>query len=901
MNKKLKNSIIAIGIILIVYLNYYKPEKGLGVIKNVIETTNVVYDTDGYHIEAGRQIDDMDLDTTKFERATAKYEDMTLSGNKAFIDAGKNLFLEENIVGDNGKGWKIFSNKLNYNQYKDLLVSNDGIKAINELENVILEGNELITNKKFDVINIKKQVKMSNDKFLIEGDNGVYQEKKKIFTLTGNGKFKNINPEENSFSGEFKNGKYYIDKNKIEIRNGFTGYYGKGVIQGKNLDYNNLKETFIANDNPVITIDGYIINSQKIQKIRPEREIDIIGKVNGTNGDIKFVGDNGIYKIDEKIIELNGNVEITNAKGEKIIGDSAIYNVESKIGYFTSKKDKVVYTYEDRKATSKNFVYNFDKEEMELKEGYIYEDKDYISIGQQMNYNNITKIGDIILGNVISKVNNNKIEAEKIIFDTQKKDYYTIGKVKATNKTNILKTDKLEYYTSKDRGAIPNDFTIENLEDKSIITSKNVEYIISKNEIQTDEVFNYETLTSTFTGKGLTYNLTSELGYILNEVKYVSKDTENIITGDTGEFKKDEFLKIKNNVKLLTEKEEFLTSEANYKLKEEVIKFDNNITFKTKDNKFNGLVENGILRNKEKIFTGNKFSGTSDKNEKITSNNLEYLMEEKILKLKGNVLVYNEESKLKGNEVIYNTQQNTIFATGNVSIDHQNNIKMLADNILSNTITRDISGEKISIKTATEEIKADKFSGNSDKLIFNFVDNVKGKIVTMDKGKKVVTDLSGKSLKTYFRLKSGKYEVQKIIGKKDTIISRDKQNIKSDDIEYDFIKGNIIARKNNKIYAETEKNKTLILGENISGNIKEEKLNLNSKTTIENIDNKGEKTILIGDRGILNNINQTLELIGNVKIENSQLIFNSDRAIYNRNTQKIKAYGKSNINYKTNK
>lgn len=901
MNKKIKNSIIAIGIILIVYLNYYKPEKGLGVIKNVIETTNVVYDTDGYHIKAEKQIDDMDLDTTKFEKATAKYEDMTLSGNKAFIDAGKNLFLEENIFGDNGKGWKIFSNKLNYNQYKDLLVSNEGIKAINELENIILEGKELVTNKKFDVINIKNQVKMSNDKFLLEGDKGIYQENKKIFTLTGNGKFKNINQEKDSFSGEFKNGKYYTDKKKIEIRNGFVGYYENGVIKGKNLDYNSEKETFVANENPVITIDGYIINSRKIQKLRPEKEIDIIGKVYGTNGDIKFIGDRGIYKINEKIIELKGNVEVTNAKGEKISGDSAIYNIESKIGYFTSYKNKVVYTYEDKKVSSKNFVYNFDKEEMELKDGYIYEDKDYISVGQQMNYNNLTKTGDIIVGNIISKENNNKIEADKIIFDTQKKDYYAIGRVKANNKSNILKTDKLEYYTSKDRGAIPNEFTIENIEDKSIIKSKNMEYIISKNEIQTEEIFNYETLTNIFTGRGLKYNLTTELGYILKDVKYTNKESKNIILGDNGEFKKDEFIKIKNNVKLLTEKEEFLTSEANYNLKEDFIKFDNNIKFKTKDNKFNGLVENGVLKNKEKIFIGNKFNGISNKKEKISSKKLEYLMEEKILKLKGNVLVYNEESKLKGNEVIYNTQQNTVFAVGNVSIDHQNNIKMLADNILSNTITKDISGEKINIKTTTEEITADKFSGNANKLIFDFIDNVKGKVITTDKGEKVITNLSGKNLRTYFRLKNKKYEVQKLIGKKDTIISREKQNIKSDDIEYDFIKGNIIARKNNKIYSETEKNKTLILGENISGNIKEEKLNLNSKTIIENIDNKGEKTILIGDRGVLNNINQTVELIGNVNMENSQFIFNSDRAIYNRNTQKIKAYGKSNINYKIKK
>lgn len=898
MNKKrIRNSILFVGIILLGYLNYYKEEDGFGVIPNVIETTNVVYDTSGYHIEAEKQIDDMDLDTTKFEKATAKYDEMTLSGNKVFLDAGKNLFLEENIVGDNGAGWKMYSEAMSYNQYKDQLTSKKGMKAVNEAENLTLEGKEIVTNKKFDVIDISKDVILSNDRIKISGDKGNYKDKTKQFVLTGNGKFESLGAEK--ISGEFNQGKYYTDKDKIELRYGYTGYYDDAIIKGKSLDYNNANQTFISRNNPVIQIDGYTINSREIKKLRPENEIDIVGKVSGTNGDIRFSGDYGVYKMDEKILYLNGNVIIANSKGEKITGDLVRYNFETKIADLSNKGKDVVYTYETRKVTTKKMVYDFNKENMLLNDGYVFEDNEYRSIGKNMKYDNISKIGNIQEGKVFVKATGENLKANEINFDTIKKDYTAIGDVKIDSKNSIVTTDKVEYFTSQDKGIIPNSFEMKNKKDGSIINGKNAIYTISKNQVTSEEEFSYKNKDSYLSGKGILYDLTTEEGKILSAVNYKDSKSGNNVTGDKAVFKKENYLNIKENVKLTTKSEEMTTTEANYNFKKDIVDIPNKIEFKSLDGSFKGNLVNGKLYNSKKLFIGNKLSGISNKGENIVADKLEYSLNEKKAKLKNNVVVTNTDSKLSGNEVIYDTKKNEVFAVGNVKMNYQSNTKLTGENILLNNLTKDVSGEKIHMVTdKNEQISSNKFKGNLDKMMFRFLDNVNGSFMTKDEKGQIPTTLKGEDVTLTFTQDKGKNKVHRVAGKKGTTITREDQNIKSDDIVYNFLKGTVVANKNNRIYMNDNKNRTTILGEKMEGNLNEEKLYLKSKTTIESYNEKNEKTTLIGNSGVVDNKQETVELKENVKMENNQFIFSADRIIYNKKTQKVKAFGNTKIDYK---
>ena len=898
MNKKrIRNSILFVGIILLGYLNYYKEEDGFGVIPNVIETTNVVYDTSGYHIEAEKQIDDMDLDTTKFEKATAKYDEMTLSGNKVFLDAGKNLFLEENIVGDNGAGWKMYSEAMSYNQYKDQLTSNKGMKAVNEAENLTLEGKEIVTNKKFDVIDISKDVILSNDRIKISGDKGNYKDKTKQFVLTGNGKFESLGAEK--FSGEFNQGKYYTDKDKIELRYGYTGYYDDAIIKGKSLDYNNANQTFISRNNPVIQIDGYTINSSEIKKLRPENEIDIVGKVSGTNGDIRFSGDYGVYKMDEKILYLNGNVVIANSKGEKITGDLVRYNFETKIADLSNKGKDVVYTYETRKVTTKKMVYDFNKENMLLNDGYVFEDNEYRSVGKNMKYDNISKIGNIQEGKVFVKATGENLKANEINFDTTKKDYTAIGDVRIDSKNSIVTTDKVEYFTSQDKGIIPNNFVMKNKKDGSIINGKNAIYTISKKQVTSEEEFNYKNKDSYLSGKGILYDLTTEEGEILSAVNYKDSKSGNNVTGDKAVFKKESYLNIKENVKLTTKSEEMTTTEANYSFKKDIVDIPNKIEFRALDGSFKGNLVNGKLYNSKELFVGNKLSGVSDKGENIVADNLEYSLNEKKAKLKNNVIVTNTDSRLSGNEVIYDTKKNEVFAVGNVKMNYQSNTKLTGENILLNNLTKDVSGEKIHMVTdKNEQISSNKFKGNLDKMMFRFLDNVSGSFMTKDEKGQIPTTLKGEDVTLTFTQDKGKNKVHRVAGKKGTTITREEQNIKSDDIVYNFLKGTVVANKNNRIYMNDDKNRTTILGEKMEGNLNEEKLYLKSKTTIESYNEKNEKTTLVGNSGVVDNKQETVELKENVKMENNQFIFSADRIIYNKKTQKVKAFGNTKIDYK---
>lgn len=901
MNKKrIRNSILFVGIILLGYLNYYKEEDGFGVIPNVIETTNVVYDTSGYHIEAQKQIDDMDLDTTKFEKATAKYDEMTLSGNKVFLDAGKNLFLEENIVGDNGAGWKMYSEAMSYNQYKDQLTSNKGMKAINEVENLILEGKEIVTNKKFDVIDISKDVTLSNDRIKISGDKGNYKDKTKQFILTGNGKFESLGAEK--FSGEFNQGKYYTDKDKIELRYGYTGYYDDAIIKGKSLDYNNANQTFIAKDNPVIHLDGYTINSREIKKIRPEKEIDIVGKVSGTNGDVRFSGDYGVYKMDEKILYLDGNVVIANSKGEKITGDLVRYNFETKIADLSNRGKDVVYTYENRKVTTKKMVYDFNKENMLLNDGYVFEDNEYRSIGKNMKYDNISKIGNIQDGKVFVKATGENLKAREINFDTNKKDYAAVGDVRIDTENNILTTENIDYLTSKDKGIIPNTFVMKNKKDGSVINGKNAIYIISKNQVTSEEEFEYIKENSYLSGKGVEYDLTTEEGKILSAVNYKDSKSGNIVTGDRAVFKKENYLNIKDNVKLTTKSEEMTTTEANYSFKKDIVDIPNAIEFRALDESFKGNLINGKLYNSKKLFIGNKLSGVSNKGENIVADKLEYSLNEKKAKLKENVVITNTDSKLSGNEVIYDTKKNEVFAVGNVKMNYQSNIDLKGENLLVNNITKDVSGEKIDVLTTKKEkLSSDRFKGNLNTMAFRLIENVKGEFISKDEkqNKDILTKLSGNDITiSMAKDKNGGTKVQRIQGKKNTIITREGQNIKSDNIDYNSLTGKVVANKNNKIYVENNKDKTTVLSEKIEGNLNEEKLYFKAKTTIESYNEKNEKTTLIGDTGVVDNKQETIELKENVKMENNQFIFSADRIIYNKKTQKVKAFGNTKIDYK---
>ncbi len=397
MKKKILYPVIFAVVIVLGYLNYFREEPGIKEVEEVVETTNVAYETSGYFIEAAKQFDDLKTNNTNFEKASAKFKDMVLSGENVLLDSARNLFLKNNIVGKSGEEWEFFTEKLDYDQLKDAVTSDAGVKAVNKLENIIIKGKNFKTNSKFDFIDLAENVEIingdtelfgdigrvkavnkleniiikgknfkTNSKFdfidlaenveIINGDTelfgdiGKYTAENKIITLSNNGKYKTKNKDGKEISGTFKNGKYDSDKKLLELYNSFTiNYDGITVIVTK-MWYNDLNKGFLIPDNPVITAGGYEIFPKEIKNPDGDNIIDIVGEITGTNGETSFRGDKGYYNTDEKKLYVEGNILITSKAGERIEAEKMIYDTNTKDADFIGKDNKVIYTFNDRKA-----------------------------------------------------------------------------------------------------------------------------------------------------------------------------------------------------------------------------------------------------------------------------------------------------------------------------------------------------------------------------------------------------------------------------------------------------------------------------------------------------------------------------------------------------------------------
>ena len=102
MKKKILYPVIFAVVIVLGYLNYFREEPIIKEVEEIVETTDVAYETSGYFIEAQKQFDNLKSNDTTFEKASAKYQDMVLSGDNVLLDAARNLFLKNNIV----KKWR---------------------------------------------------------------------------------------------------------------------------------------------------------------------------------------------------------------------------------------------------------------------------------------------------------------------------------------------------------------------------------------------------------------------------------------------------------------------------------------------------------------------------------------------------------------------------------------------------------------------------------------------------------------------------------------------------------------------------------------------------------------------------------------------------------------------------
>jgi len=165
-------------------------------------------------------------------------------------------------------------------------------------------------------------------------------------------------------------------------------------------------------------------------------------------------------------------------------------------------------------------------------------------------------------------------------------------------------------------------------------------------------------------------------------------------------------------------------------------------------------------------------------------------------------------------------------------------------------------------------------------------------------GKVIPVTYVGDFVRIYFKKENGSYKAVRIEGRDNSVIIRDGQKIYSDYVEMDLSRNVVYAGKNNKVMLDDANGKTTIIGDILTGNTATNIMEARGDVLITNKGQDGKTTTLKGQEGILDNNNNTIEMIKEVTAENDELILNADRAVYNKTTNKVKASGRVLVNYK---
>lgn len=292
------------------------------------------------------------------------------------------------------------------------------------------------------------------------------------------------------------------------------------------------------------------------------------------------------------------------------------------------------------------------------------------------------------------------------------------------------------------------------------------------------------------------------------------------------------------------------------------------------------------------------------KNETISSNKAVYYTDKDTLNLTGNVKISDSNSVITSEDMDYNTKTRKAVSNTPFKLIYDKTFTVTGNDGVAEMASEKITGNTIKIVSdKNEEFYADKIDGNMKEMRFDFIGNARGRMLDVDKetGKVIPVTYTGDFVRVYFKKENGTYKAVRIEGRDDSIITRDGQKFYSDYIEMDLSRNIVYAGRNNKVILNDERGKTVITGDILNGNTKTNIMEGHGNVVIVNTGNDGKVTTLKGQESILDNNNSTVEMLKDVTAENDELTLNADRAVYNKITNKVKAFGKVLVNYKMKK
>lgn len=898
MNRK---KLLYIGAIIVVlglgYINYFGDEKKIEPKAQVIETTDVTYDSDGYHIKADKQKDIMKTDETTFETATAKFKDMLLSGDNVFLDKAKNLILKSNILGRSINGWEFKTQEANYTKENDTITSTVGVSAINKEKGIEISGNNFKTNSKMSYIDLTGNVVLKINGYSIYAESAYYNNEDKIVNILGNMKLEGEISSENSgkLTGEFKKAKYDLNTKILETKEPFVVDYNGTKLLGEHLIYNENTGALSITENVKILVDGYTIDVKSITRKDLNSPIDINGEIKGSNGIYTFKADKGVFFNKTGILELVGNIDGYSKNGEKIQADKMDYNKNTGIMNLYGYNKDIYYSKEHEIIRTKELIYNNKTQEIAIKKNYIYKSDIYKSEGKQFFYNKLTGKGKIVSGYVKDLKKDEYASGDLVNFNRTEDKYLITGNGYFESKDYAFKSNLIDYRGQEDKVILPEKYEFIQKKDKGILKGDGGLYTLSTGEFIDKGPFVYEDNNSILRGIDLTYNTKTGIGSIGKNVEIDKKDDGTKVTGDRGEFLNGDYAKIIGNLKIDNPKVFISGNDGTYKFAENTVYIPGKVKFIGKEKQISGDLVDGVYKVQESKFIGKNFNG-KDMNNSIKSDIINYYVNRDEVVLKNNCYIDNAQGTLESNLINYQVKNNIAIMKEKFTINYKE-FKIVSTNGQFNLQSNVFSTGNVNITSKMgDKFTANESKGNMQNMVVDLLGNAQGTFI--DKG--TITNFSGDSVRAYLKEENKTYTVQRVEALKNAKIVREDMTLTSNYLEMDVPRNLVFSKEKSKIVLNNEKGLTTITSKTMDGDLNTEILNLNVDVKIVNKNKNGEITTLTSNKAIVKNKENIVDLLGDVIADNAKATIDADSAIYNTNTNKIKAKGNVFINYKTN-
>ncbi|MGL5123873.1 MAG: LPS export ABC transporter periplasmic protein LptC [Fusobacteriaceae bacterium] len=862
---------ILCGIVVFVlgYLNYFSNEGEKKNLEKIIETTEVKYVSDGYKINADKQIDYVDKSETSFYKAKAMVKDMILSGDNAFLDAAKNLVLKSNIFALAPNGWDFKAENINYDKIKDEITSTTNVLASNKELNLNISGNNFKTDSKMSYIELSENVSLENKDVKLTGDLATYVDVTKQVVISDNIKLngKNLDGKfKENITGEFKNLIYNLNKKNIETSEKYKVSYGDTTLFANYLYYNEENGCLKISGDVSIETNGYKIYLDWIER-KPLSEIIILhGKIRGSNGVYSFLGNEGEYNLTTKTLTITGDIVGTSTSKKGITADKIEYNSETEIIKAFGEKIDVIYTDEDKEIRAKEINFNNKTKELQIDVPYNFKNKEYVGVGKKLLYNDLTEIGFM----------------ESVIIQ---------------NKDRKIITSKIEYIKLEEKILIPNKYEIITLKSGDRFISQKGEYNIGTRIFSSSESFKNYSKETEFSGKGFYFNDTTGIGEVLSNVEILNKIQKYKITADKSDIKKSEYIDLIGNVKFDSENYVSFIEKARYTFIDKIIRINNPIEINSKDGKSKIKLKNPEINTVNSIIKGTEFVG-NDEIYKITSDLFQYDYKEKKALLINNGVISNNKITIKGNNLVYIIDKKEVQANGKYNFS-SNNLKGTGENLTINNLNGKIQGGKILLETdKKDKFQAKTIEGNLKNQVLNFKGEAKG--IIYDKGKE--TRYKGDLVRVLLEKFEKKYVAKNIILVGNSTLEQDNVTLYSKKTDVDLKTNIVYSYERPKIVISDEKTGiTELKSDNLEFHMDKDIILMNGDIFILNKNKEKGDTTAKSEKGIAKIKEKIIELEENVVIDYPEAILRAGKGIYDMGTKKIKASGKVIIDYKKNK